>query len=57
MMKRVLVSLILSQDDFKTKWEGVIEILSEGNFTMAFKRWLERCIKVVCIGNGYTDKR
>jgi hypothetical protein len=57
MMKRVLVSLTLSQDDFKTKWEGVIEILSEGNFTMAFKRWLERCIKVVCIGNGYTDKR
>jgi hypothetical protein len=46
----------LSQDEFKTKWEGVSETLAEDNFTMTFKRWKERCKKVVCIGNGYTDK-
>jgi hypothetical protein len=56
MLKRVLAGLIFSQDEFKIKLEGVSETLSEDNFTMAFKRWLERCKKVVCIGNGYTDK-
>jgi hypothetical protein len=55
MLKRVLAGLILSQDEFKTKWEGVSETLTE-NFILAFKRYLERCKKVVCIGNGYTDK-
>jgi hypothetical protein len=52
----VLAGLILFQDEFKTKWEGVSETLTEDNFTMAFKRWLEGCTKVVCIGNAYTDK-
>jgi hypothetical protein len=41
MLKRVLAGLILSQDEFKTKCEGVNETLTEDNFTMAFKRWLE----------------
>jgi hypothetical protein len=56
MLKWVLAGLIFSQDEFKIKLEGVSETLSEDNFTMAFKRWLERCKKVVCIGNRYTDK-
>jgi hypothetical protein len=56
MLKRVLAGLILSQDVFKTKWEGVSETLTEDNFTMAFKRWLDRCKKVVRIGYGYNDK-
>jgi hypothetical protein len=56
MLERVLAGLILFQDEFKTKWEGVSETLTEDNFTMAFKSWLERCKKVVCIDNGYTDK-
>jgi hypothetical protein len=56
MLQRVLAGLILFQDEFKTKWEGVSETLTEDNFTMAFKRWLEGCTKVVCIGNAYTDK-
>jgi hypothetical protein len=35
---------------------GVSETLTEDNFTIAFKMWLEHCKKVVGIGNGYTDK-
>jgi hypothetical protein len=52
----VLAGLIFSQDEYKTKLEGVSKTLNEDNFTMAFNRWLERCKKVDCIGNGYTDK-
>jgi hypothetical protein len=57
MLKSVLSGLILSQDELKTKWEGVSETLTEDNFTIAFKMWLEHCKKVVCIGNGFTDKK
>jgi hypothetical protein len=56
MLKRVLAGLFLYQDEFKTKWEGVSETLTEDNFTMALQRWLERFKKVVCIGEGCTDK-
>jgi hypothetical protein len=52
----VLADRILSQDELKTKWEGVSKTLIEDNFTMAFTMWLERCKKVVCIDNGHTDK-
>jgi hypothetical protein len=42
MLLRELVGLILSLEEFKTKWEGVIRTLTKDNFTTAFQRWLER---------------
>jgi hypothetical protein len=41
-LKRELVGLILSLEEFKTKWEGVIRTLTKDDFTTAFQRWLER---------------
>jgi hypothetical protein len=53
MLNKMLACHTLSQDEFKTKWEGVSKSLTKENFTVAFKR----CKKVVCIDNGYTDKK
>jgi hypothetical protein len=52
MLKRKLLGLTLTQEGFKTKWEGVIRALSKDDFTKAFQRWLERCKKCIQI-NGY----
>jgi hypothetical protein len=37
----------LSQDEFKTKWEGVVTTLTKDDFATAFQRWLERCEKCI----------
>jgi hypothetical protein len=55
-LKRVLAGLILSQEEFKTKWEGICETLTEDNFTMAFKRWLERCKKLFALAMDILTK-
>jgi hypothetical protein len=40
-LKRELAGLtLLSLDEFKTKWEGVIRTLTKDDFTKAFQRWL-----------------
>jgi histone-lysine N-methyltransferase SETMAR len=46
-LKRELVGQMLSLDEFKTKWEGVIRTLSKDDFARAFERWLKRCKKCI----------
>ncbi len=46
----------MSLDEFKTKWEGVIRMLSKDDFARAFQRWLERCEKCIGISGGYVEK-
>jgi hypothetical protein len=41
-LKRELLSLILSLNEFKTKWEGVLRTMTKDDFTKEFQRWLER---------------
>jgi hypothetical protein len=43
-------SLILSLDEFKMKWEGVIKTPNINDFMMLFQMWLEESTKCVCTG-------
>jgi hypothetical protein len=45
-----------SQDEFKMKWKGVTKTLTADDFAVAFKRWLQRCKKIVCIAVGMLKK-
>jgi hypothetical protein len=56
MLKRELEGQTLSLDEFKTKWEGVVRMLTKDDFARAFERWLERCEKCIPIGGGYVEK-
>jgi histone-lysine N-methyltransferase SETMAR len=55
-LKRELAGLTLSQDEFKTKWEGVVRTLNKDNFATAFQRWLERCKKCIRINGFFVEK-
>jgi histone-lysine N-methyltransferase SETMAR len=55
-LKRELVGLTLSQDEFKTKWEGVVRTLTKDDFATAFQSGLERCEKYIQINNFYVEK-
>jgi histone-lysine N-methyltransferase SETMAR len=55
-LKRELAGLTLSQDEFKTKWEGVVRTLTKDNFATAFQSGLERCEKYIRINNFYVKK-
>jgi hypothetical protein len=55
-LKRELVGLTLSQDEFKKRWEGVIRTLRKDDFATAFHRWLERCKKCIRVNSFYVEK-
>jgi hypothetical protein len=46
-VKEELDGLHLSQESFKSAWEGVTRTISEDEFTTAFRRWYERSEKCV----------
>jgi hypothetical protein len=42
--------------DIKNAWEGVTRSLIAITFAAAFRSWLERCKKCVCLGGEFTKK-
>ena len=55
-LKRELAGIIMTQEEFKKKWEGVLRMLSRDDFARAFRRWLEHCEKCIRINGGYVEK-
>ena len=55
-MKEELAGRYLTQDGFKTAWEGVARTITTDDFAAAFRRWFERCQKCVEIGGNYVEK-
>jgi histone-lysine N-methyltransferase SETMAR len=48
-VKRELAVLTLTKETFKKEWEGA-------DFTIAFRRWYERCEKCIDIAGSYVEK-
>jgi hypothetical protein len=46
----------LDQDGIKNTWEGVMRSQIAVAFAVAFRSWLERCKKCVCLGGEFTEK-
>jgi histone-lysine N-methyltransferase SETMAR len=55
-LKKELAGLTLSQDEFKTKWEGVVRTLTKDDFATAFQSVLERCEKYIRINDFNVEK-
>ena len=55
-MKEELAGRHLTQDGFKTAWEGVARTITANDFAAAFRRWFKCCQKCVVIGGNYVKK-
>jgi hypothetical protein len=55
-VKEGLGSQSLDQDSIKNAWEGVTRALIAVDFTAAFRSWLKRCKKCVCLGAEFVKK-
>jgi hypothetical protein len=55
-IKRQLASKTLTQETFKTMWEGAARNIAKEDYTAAFRRWYECCEKCVQIGGRYVEK-
>ncbi len=42
-IKRQLVGKMLTQETFKSMWEGAAQTITEEDFAAAFRHWYERC--------------
>jgi histone-lysine N-methyltransferase SETMAR len=55
-IKRQLAGKTLTQETFKTMWEGVARTIAEEDYAAAFRRWYEGCEKCVRNGGGCVEK-
>ncbi len=55
-IKRQLAGKTLTQETFKTMWEGAARNIAKEDYATAFRRWYERCEKCIQIGGGYVEK-
>ena len=55
-LKKELAGIIMTQEKFKNKWEGVLRTLSKDDFATAFKKWTDRCKKCVFLEGNYDEK-
>jgi hypothetical protein len=55
-MKNKPTSISLTQDSFKSAWEGVTSCLNKDDFTKAFERSQERFEKCLLIVREYVEK-
>ena len=55
-MKDQLAGRTLTQESFKTTWDGVARTIATEEFTAAFRRWYHRCEKCVNNGGNYVEK-
>jgi len=44
-VKRELAGRTLTQETFKTSWDGVLRTIAKDEFAAAFNKWLDRCEK------------
>ncbi len=42
-LKKELAGFILTQEELKKEWEGVLRMVSREEFAKAFVQWYERC--------------
>ena len=55
-MKNDLAGKTLTQDTFRSSWEGAIKKLSKDDFATAFEKWIDRCEKCVRLEGNYVEK-
>jgi histone-lysine N-methyltransferase SETMAR len=55
-LKKELAGHIMTQEEFKKEWKGVLWGVSKDNFAKAFVRWYERCEKCIRIDGSYVKK-
>ncbi len=55
-VKSELAGQTLTQESFKTSWEGVVRTIHKDDFAAAFRRWMVRCEKCVRIGSNYNER-
>ena len=55
-VKNYLVGKTLTQDTFRSSWEGAIKKLSKDDFATDFKKWIDRCKKCVFLEGNYDEK-
>jgi histone-lysine N-methyltransferase SETMAR len=54
-IKRQLAGKTLTQETFKTMWEGATRTIAKEDYAAAFRRWSERFGKCIRIGGGYVE--
>jgi hypothetical protein len=55
-IKKQLAGKTLTQETFKSMWEGATRTIAEEDFATGFRRWYEHCEKCVLISSGYVKK-
>ena len=55
-VKNDLAGKTLTQDTFRSSWEGAIKKLSKDDFATAFEKWIDRCEKCVRLEGNYVEK-
>ena len=52
-VKNDLAGKTLTQDTFRSSWEGAIKKLSKDDIATAFEKWIDRCEKCVRLEGNY----
>ncbi len=55
-VKSELAGLLLSQDNFKTSWEGVLRTINKDEFATVFQQWYECSYECIQIGDDHFEK-